>query len=49
MTQSVFTGKVVTGPATVDYSLKALPPGVYHFRCQVHPTQMTGELIVAAG
>ena len=47
MTQSVFKGDIVTGPASVDYSVPSLAAGTYHFRCDIHPTQMQGVLIIA--
>jgi plastocyanin len=31
--------------ATIDFNL---PPGVYTFRCDFHPEEMTGTLIVMA-
>ena len=37
----------VTGPATKDYQLTALGAGLYYFRCDIHPTTMTGVLVVA--
>ena len=39
--QSLFVGDLVEGPATVTYDVPALDPGVYYFRCDVHP-QMNG-------
>jgi plastocyanin len=36
-------GKLITGPATADYRVPALPAGTYFFRCDVHP-QMNGTL-----
>jgi plastocyanin len=44
--QALFKGTVVTGPKTIDYQVKALPAGSYFFRCDVHPTLMTGTLVV---
>ena len=41
--QSLFVGDLVDGPATVTYDVPALDPGVYYFRCDVHP-QMDGTL-----
>jgi plastocyanin len=43
---SVFQGEVITGPASADYSVDALPPGSYFFHCDVHPQQMTGTITV---
>jgi len=45
-TSVLFRGALVTGPKVVTYHVPALPPGTYFFRCDVHPTQMTGTFIV---
>jgi plastocyanin len=37
---------VVTGVDQASYSVDALGAGVYYFRCDIHPTTMTGQLIV---
>jgi len=42
----LFSGDLVTGPATKDYTFEAPPPGTYFFHCEVHPQQMTGTLVV---
>lgn len=44
---ALFRGAIVTGPRTVTYRVRALPPGRYVFRCDVHPVQMRGTLVVA--
>lgn len=44
--QAVFTGERSLGPATLTYQVQALEPGVYLFRCDVHPTTMYGALVV---
>jgi plastocyanin len=44
----LFRGDLVTGPRTVNYSVPAMQKGTYFFRCDVHPTQMTGVFVVAA-
>jgi plastocyanin len=41
-----FVGEIVTGPTTITYRVAALPAGSYFFRCDVHPQQMTGTLVV---
>ncbi|HYT29996.1 MAG TPA: cupredoxin domain-containing protein [Actinomycetota bacterium] len=46
MRASIFAGALVTGPKSVTYQVKGLPPGTYHFDCDVHPTQMVGVLVV---
>ena len=46
-TTALFTGEFVTGPAKGTYKVDALDAGTYFFRCDVHPTTMTGTFIVA--
>lgn len=43
---ALFTGDLVTGPKSFTYKVAALDPGTYFFRCDVHPTTMTGTFIV---
>lgn len=42
----LFKGDVVSGPLKVTYHVDALDPGTYYFRCDVHPTTMTGTFVV---
>jgi plastocyanin len=42
---NLFKGQIITGPASVDYSIPALKPGTYYFHCDVHPT-MQGSVTV---
>jgi len=43
----IFAGDFVTGPKTVTYTFTApSQPGTYFFRCDVHPTFMTGSFVV---
>ena len=44
--KALFTGDLVTGPDTVTYQVGALKAGTYFFRCDVHPTTMTGTFVV---
>jgi plastocyanin len=45
----LFRGQAVTGPATADYAFFAPEkPGKYFFRCDVHPSTMTGDFVVVA-
>ena len=41
----LFGGEIFPGPGTRSYAVPALPPGTYFFRCDVHPTVMTGTFI----
>jgi plastocyanin len=45
--KALFTGDLVTGPKKVTYDVGTLPAGTYFFRCDVHPTTMTGTLTVS--
>ena len=44
---ALFTGTMTTGPQTIVYKFTApTTPGTYYFRCDTHPTAMTGQFIV---
>lgn len=44
---AIYQGQIITGPATITYTFTApSAPGTYFFRCDVHPTLMTGTFIV---
>jgi plastocyanin len=46
-TTSIFVGQVIQGPATITYKFNApATAGTYFFRCDIHPTSMTGSFIV---
>jgi plastocyanin len=40
-------GTFITGPDQTTYQVKALDPGVYFYRCDIHPTVMFGQFVVA--
>ncbi len=46
-TTVIYKGARITGVSTVTYTFDApTTPGTYFFRCDVHPTTMTGQFIV---
>jgi plastocyanin len=47
VTRVIFKGEIITGPKTITYNFTApATPGDYFFRCDVHPTVMTGTFTV---
>lgn len=44
--RSLFVGDLVTGPGSATYQVSPLPAGGYFFHCDIHPSQMTGVLVV---
>jgi plastocyanin len=42
----LFVGANVPGGSDAEYSIPALEPGEYFFRCDIHPTAMTGTVTV---
>jgi plastocyanin len=46
-TTAIYQGARITGVSTITYTFDApTNPGTYFFRCDVHPTTMTGQFIV---
>ena len=45
-TRREFTGDVFAGPETMRYRFRPLPAGTHYFRCDMHPTNMVGEIHV---
>jgi plastocyanin len=43
---AIFQGETFEGPATTEYTFTAPDAGTYFFRCDVHPTQMIGTVVV---
>jgi plastocyanin len=48
-TQEIAKTPDVTGVGTGQVALPALDPGTYYFRCDFHPTTMTGTITVSGG
>ena len=48
-TQGIAKTPDVTGIGTGQVALPALDPGTYYFRCDFHPTTMTGTITVSGG
>lgn len=44
--QAIAATGIQPGPVTETLEVPALDPGTYHFRCDVHPTTMTGTIEV---
>ena len=44
---ALFVGDTINGPEVITYEVPALDAGTYFFRCDVHPTTMTGTFVVA--
>jgi len=46
-TTVIYKGKKILGVSNVTYTFDApTTPGTYFFRCDMHPTTMTGDFIV---
>jgi cytochrome c oxidase subunit 2 len=46
-TDKIFVGQIIDGPGSITYTFMApATPGTYFFRCDVHPTMMTGVFVV---
>lgn len=45
-TKDLFVGAEVAGGGSADYDIPALDKGEYFFRCDLHPSSMTGTALV---
>jgi plastocyanin len=43
---AIFKGTVITNSSTTYTFTAPSTPGTYFFRCDIHPTQMTGKFVV---
>lgn len=43
--ENLYRGEVFEGDKVVDDSFRSPPPGIYYFRCDVHPDSMTGTFV----
>jgi plastocyanin len=43
----IYVGEIFSGPGSKTYTVQALAPGRYAFRCDVHPLSMVGEVVAA--
>ncbi len=44
---AIFKGDIIAGPKMIAYTFDApTTPGTYFFRCDIHPTIMTGKFVV---
>jgi plastocyanin len=46
LTRALFRGAIVSPGQKASYEVGDLKPGSYYFHCDVHPTQMTGTVVV---
>lgn len=44
--EAIAATELCAAPCTETVTFDAPPPGTYFFRCDVHPTQMTGDFVV---
>lgn len=45
-TDVMFRADIFTGPKKSTFEVPAMSPGTYAFHCEVHPSVMTGTLVV---
>jgi len=44
--ESIAKTQICAAPCVEEITFKTPPPGEYFFRCDVHPTQMVGRLLI---
>ncbi len=44
--KTLLQGRIINGGENIDYKVDLPGPGSYFFRCDVHPTTMTGQVVV---
>ena len=42
----IYQGNIFSGVRTVEYKIRTGEPGEYFFRCDIHPVEMVGTLVV---
>jgi plastocyanin len=49
LSETLFEGELITGPAEIVYDIPPLPAGEYYFHCDVHPNMNGAVIVDAAG
>jgi plastocyanin len=44
--QTLFEGEIFAGVDTVRYEVDPIEAGIFKFKCEVHPQQMSGQFVV---
>ena len=43
--QVLFEGEIFAGEATMTYEVDAIEAGIYKFKCEVHPSLLSGQFV----